>query len=111
MIAVLTSLELKSPLKFFPLSYNSLKIILQLKQTNYAGFKSTGFWTKHYTMSLWHTEEDMKMFARSGAHLNAMKKSAFLAKEIRTLVIHTDKLPTWQEAKLRLKQEGKVLSF
>jgi hypothetical protein len=62
-------------------------------------------------MSLWHTEEDMKMFARSGAHLNAMKKSAFLAKEIRTLVIHTDRLPTWQEAKLRLKQEGKVLSF
>jgi hypothetical protein len=111
MIAVITSLELKSPLKFFALSQNSLKTILQLKKTNFAGYKSTGFWTTHYTMSLWHTEQDMKVFARNGAHLNAMKKSAVLAKEIRTLVIHTDALPSWKEAKERLKKEGKVLSF
>jgi hypothetical protein len=111
MIVVITSLELKSPLKFFALSYNSLKVILQLKKTNYAGFKSTGFWTMHYTMSIWKNEQDMKMFARSGAHLEAMKKSATLAKEIRTLVVHANALPTWKGAKQMLKNEGKVLSF
>lgn len=111
MIAVITSLELSSPLRFFELSFNSLKVVFQIKKTNHAAFKSTGFWIKHYTMSFWHTEADMKLFARSCAHLEAMKKSAALAKEIRTLVIHTDTLPTWQEAKSRLKQEGRILTF
>ena len=42
-------------------------------QANTLAFKKRGVWTKHYTMSLWKNEEEMKAFALSGAHLEAMK--------------------------------------
>lgn len=103
MLATITFIELKSPLKFFALSKNALYIIKQLKATNCVKYKSTGIWTKHYTMTLWNSEEDMKSFARSGAHLQAMKVSASIAKEIKTHTYTTDKLPDWKEAKEILK--------
>jgi len=111
MIAVITSIELRTPLKFFALSYNALHITRQLKSTPCVVYKATGFWTKHYTLSLWKNAEDMRAFARSGAHLEAMKKSAAMAKEIRTLTVETDGVIPWREAKERLKKEGKKLSF
>jgi hypothetical protein len=111
MIAVITSLELKSPLKFFALSYQALQIIKQLKPTSCVKYKSRGFWTLHYTMTLWNSTEEMKAFAKSGAHLEAMKKSTSIAKEIRTLTITVDSLPAWKDAKTLLLKEGKVLRF
>lgn len=110
MIAVITSIELKTPFKFFPLSWNAMKIMRQLRTTQCVDQKTRGFWTTHYTMTLWNNEEEMKAFARSGAHKEAMRLSAKLAKEIRTQVMETDKLPNWKEAKALL-QEAKVLQF
>ena len=55
----ITFIELKSPFKFFALSYSALSIAKQLKDTNCKGFKKKGFWTKHYTMTLWNNEEDL----------------------------------------------------
>jgi hypothetical protein len=111
MIAVITLIELKSPLKFFGLAKNALNIMQQMKSLNYKAFKKTGFWTTHYTMSLWENKADMQAFARSGAHLESMKKSAELAHKIMTLTIETEALPDWSTAKTRLKNEGKVLNF
>lgn len=111
MIAVITLIELKNPLKFFSLSYNALQIIKQMKGTAVVQYKSTGIWTTHYTLSLWNNKEDMQAFARSGAHLEAMKQSAKLAKEIKTLSIETDSLPDWKTAKKRLHTEGKSLKY
>jgi hypothetical protein len=111
MIAVITFIHLKSPFKFFSLSYNAMHIVLQLRKTNYLKYKSTGFWTKHYTLSLWDNVQDMKNFARSGAHLEAMKKSAKIAKEIRTAVVHVEAVPTWQEAKAKVQAEGRIVNF
>ena len=111
MIAVVTSLELKHPLKFFALSYQALQIIKQLKPTPCVAYKSTGFWTLHYTMTLWNSAEDMKAFAKSGAHLEAMKKSAAIAKEIRTLHLEVNSLPAWKDAKKKLLEEGRVIRF
>jgi hypothetical protein len=111
MIVVITSLKLKTPFQFFALSLNALRITQQLKTTTYVAFKSTGFWTMHYTMSLWETKEAMKEFTKSGAHLEAMKKSSTIAKEIRTLTIEAPLLPSWKEAKELLLKEGKVLRF
>ncbi len=111
MIAVITLIELKSPLKFFSLAQNALNIMRQMKTTNHKAFKKTGFWTTHYTMSLWENKEDMQAFARSGAHLESMKKTADLAKRLVTLSIETDTLPDWKTAKARLNNEGKVLNF
>ncbi|MES2799778.1 MAG: DUF3291 domain-containing protein [Bacteroidota bacterium] len=110
MKATITSIELKGPLKFFALSSNALFIVKQLKTTNCKEFKKRGIWTKHYTMTLWESESELKEFAQSGAHLNAMKKSKQIAKELRTITIDAEKLPKWNEAKVLL-ENAKVLRF
>lgn len=111
MKVTITSLELKSPWKFFSLSYQAMKILRQLSGTNCVKKKSTGFWTRHYTMTLWNTEQDLKAFARSGQHLNAMKNGASIAREIRILTIDAKELPTWKIAKLLLKEKGRIFSY
>ena len=110
MKATITSIELKGPLKFFALSTKALKIVKQLKSTNYKDFKKRGVWTKHYTMTLWNNEEELKEFARSGAHLEAMKISKQIAKEIRTITIEAYTLPNWKEA-IKLLEKGKVIKY
>lgn len=110
MKATITSIELKGPFRFFALSAQALRITRQLKATNCRAFKKRGFWTTHYTMTLWNNEEELKQFAQSGAHLTAMKESRLIAKEIRTLTYETESLPDWQEAKRRL-QSGKVIRY
>jgi hypothetical protein len=106
----ITSIELKGPLKFFALSASALKVTRQLKASNYKGFKNRGFWTKHYTMTLWENESDLKEFARSGAHLEAMKTSKKIAKEIRIVTVDAETLISWKEAKIFL-EEGKVYTY
>lgn len=81
MKVTITSIELKNPFKFFTLSAQALSILKQLKSTNSKEFKKRGIWNKHYTMTLWENEEDLKNFARSGAHLEAMKKARKLQKK------------------------------
>ena len=106
----ITSIELKGPLKFFLLSMHARKILMQLKATSYKAFKKRGIWTTHYTMTLWNSEEEMREFVRSGAHLEAMKASKKIAKEIRSFTYDADQLPDWKEAK-RLLENGKVTGF
>lgn len=102
MFIVITYIELRSPLKYFVLVFNAMKIALQLKSTSCNGYKFHGLWTSHYTMTVWNSKEDMKAFARSGAHLDAMKKSTIISREIRTLTIDAPSIPKWKEAKERL---------
>ncbi|MCX2743215.1 hypothetical protein OO013_05025 [Mangrovivirga sp. M17] len=61
-------------------------------------------------MTQWEKESDMRGFAKNGSHLNAMKNNKNIAREIRTITIETDKLPTWKEAKLLLSS-GKALKY
>lgn len=110
MKATITSIELKGPLKFFALSKEAMGIIKQLKSTSCKDFKKKGIWTKHYTMTLWNSEKELKDFAESGAHLQAMKRSSQIAKEIRTITIDTDVLPDWKKAK-KLLEDGKVFRY
>lgn len=65
----------------------------------------------HYTMSLWNSEDDLQSFARSGEHLEAMKQSKSMAKEIRTFTYESDSLPDWKDGKALLHENGKVLTF
>lgn len=110
MKATITSIELRGPFKFFALSATALNILRQLRATNYKDFRKKGVWTTHYTMTLWNTEEELKEFARSGAHLEAMKNSGKIAKEIRTITIDAKELPDWSAAK-KLLERGKVIKF
>jgi hypothetical protein len=110
MKVTITSLELKNPFKFFALSLSAMAIIRQLKATRYKAFKKKGLWTRHYTMTLWKNEEELLDFARSGAHLEAMKQSRKIAREIRTITIDADKLPSWNEA-MEMLRNGKIIKF
>ena len=111
MKVTITSLELKSPWKFFSLSYQAMKILQQLQKTNCVKKKTTGFWTTHYTMTLWRSEEELKAFSKSGRHLEAMKTGNQIAKEIRILTIDATELPDWNQAKIMLKEKGRVLNY
>ncbi len=110
MKVTITSIELKGPFKFFALSTYALKIIKQLKVTQCKDFKKKGFWTKHYTMTLWNNENEIKEFVTSGAHLEAMKISAQIAKEIRSITVEAEILPSWNEA-IKLLDNGKVYKY
>ena len=99
MKATITYIQLKSPLKVFHFTRLVAKIITQLKNSPYQGFASRGFWTKYYTITLWKNENDMKTFATSGAHLEAMKNSKAIAKEIRTITFDTEEFPSWKTAR------------
>ena len=107
----ITYLELKGPFYFFSLSKKALKIIRQLKTTSCKGYKSIGFWKKHYTMTLWENEEQMKNFVKSGAHLDAMKTSASIAKEIKVITIDGEELISWKKAKKHLENATNILRF
>jgi hypothetical protein len=112
MKVTITSIELKSPWHFFALSLRAVRIINQLKNTRgILEKKTTGFWTKHYTMTLWDDESNLKTFSKSGAHLEAMKISKDISKEVRTLTYDATSLPSWSEAKSELISKGRTLSF
>ena len=110
MKVVITSIELKSPFYFFRLTSNAFKVSNQLKKTACKDFKKKGFWKKHYTMTLWNSEVDMRSFSVSGSHLEAIKISNKIAREIRTMTVEMDHLPDWGEAHKLLKH-GKVFSL
>ena len=105
----ITYIELKRPLYFFSLSMQAMKIVKQLKSTTCKKNKNMGFWTKHYTMTLWEDENSMKEFVRSGAHLEAMKNSSKIAKEIKVLTIDSDSFLPWKEAKNRVVNQKNIL--
>ena len=107
----ITSVELKNPFTFFFFANYARKNVGQLKSSPAVKFKSTGIWTRHYTMSLWNNEEDLKTYARTGHHKESMSRSAKMCKEIRTLTIDRDEMPSWKEAKAMLMEQGKVLTF
>ena len=112
MIVTITSLKLKSIWKFFSLSMYALNILKQTKnQKGMIQFKKTGLGMTHYTMTSWESEADMRAFAGSGAHLQAMKDSKKIASEIRVYTFETDKLPNWNEAKNLLFEKGRLTKF
>lgn len=111
MKVTITSIKLRGPFKLFILSSEAMKIMKQLKATNCKGFKKTGWWTKQYTMTLWDSEDELKEFARTGAHLDAMKLSKKISTEIQTITINRQALLKWKEAKKILSTEGKTIRF
>lgn len=112
MYITITSIELKHLFKFFGLAKYALDILKQIKnEQGFKAFRKTGIGKTHYTLTAWETEADLKRFARSGAHLNAMKVSALLAKSISTYTFQSDTIPNWKDAKVMLKEKGKHMNF
>lgn len=112
MVITITSITLRSVWKFFALTNNARKI--QGQATRSPGFvrmKNTGWGKLHYTLSVWESEAALKAFARSGAHLEAMKKSKDLSTELSTYTYESPTEPDWAAAKALLAEKGKVLKF
>lgn len=108
---VVTYIRLRNPLKFFTLSAKALGIMRQAKSSpGNQGFKNTGFWLDHYTMTLWDSKDDAVNFAKAGAHKEAMKISGEISSEIRTAFVDQESFLSWKDAKKAL-EEGKVLRF
>ncbi|MBL7542189.1 MAG: hypothetical protein JNL11_00150 [Bdellovibrionaceae bacterium] len=109
MIITITSLRLRSFWGFFKLSWYGLQISLQArKQPGFIRMKNVGFGYNHFTMSAWDSIESAQTFARSGAHLLAIKQSSQLATEVRVLTYTASQFPSWAEAKQRVQLEGRV---
>ena len=103
MFITVTSLRLRSLWGFFRLSWLGLKISLQARKSKgFVQMKNTGFGYLHFTASLWESEEDLKAFARTGAHLAAMRQGSSLASEIRTHTYAGARLPSWKEVRALL---------
>ena len=112
MIITVTSIRLRSIWYFFKLSLFGLRITRQLKtEKGFLRLKNTGFGYRHYTMSVWKSEEDLKRFSHTGAHHQAMKQSRSIALEIRTYTFSDERIPPWKEVRELLSEKGKVLSF
>lgn len=113
MTLTITYIRLKSLWGFFKLSWFGLKISQQAKsKKGFIKMKNTGFGYHHYTLSVWETEGDMKVFAYSdGVHKDAMKKSKVISTEIRTYTYEEEQIPSWKEAKILVAEKGKVLRF
>lgn len=110
MYFTITSLKLKGPLHFLKVAGMTMKVTRQLKSSKgFVQYRSSGMWSSVYTMSLWKTEKDMKNFARSGAHLEVMKRYREVSSEIRTLTLAADKLPEWRIARDMLDRNGRVV--
>jgi hypothetical protein len=111
MIVTISHIKLKSPSKFLLLTWHAIRSAWQLRFNKACvHYKTTGLLMAHYTISLWTNAEELKKFGHSGAHLDALKMTKFLAKEIRTFTYEDDKLPTWEEAKEKLSR-GRVITF
>ena len=62
-------------------------------------------------MSLWRNDRDIREFVGNGEHLHAMKNAKKVAREIITLNIEADIMPSWIEAKSLLEKQGKEISL
>lgn len=96
---------------FFGFSNIVFQVLQQLKISQCKAYKTRGGLLTHYTLSGWEDDAQLNTFTRNAAHLKAMKQSASLAKEIRTLTYEADDLPDWKTAKKLLFEKGKILSF
>ena len=112
MVVTITYIRLRHWWQFFPLTWNALHIVRQTAKSNgFLKMKNTGFGYHHYTLSAWASAEDAQTFARTGAHLEAMRKSAALATAIGTYTYEAKALPSWAEAKKLVAASGKMLYF
>ena len=112
MFVTITSLNLRHWWGFFKLSLWGLKISRQAKaEKGFIEMKNCGFGYLHFTLSAWESKADAKNFARSGAHLEAMKESGRLATEIKVYTYESEEIPDWANAKRMLFEQGRVFSF
>ena len=104
MIIVVTRLHLKSIWKLRRFGALSKAAFMQAEQAD-GNLHTDAFpqspW-KFCTITAWESAEQMKAYARSGAHAEAMKHHKDLAKGIQTITYESDTIPERKEARSML---------
>lgn len=102
----LTMLKLKSPWKIIPFlkysvpaSKGAAKAIGNLKSE----VKSRGL-LKHYTLTVWSSEDAMRVFKFSDAHKNAIRNTRRISSELKLIHYYSDTIPTWEEVFQKIKK-------
>ena len=91
---------------------SSLKINKQARaHRGFREMKITGFGYDHYTLSVWETADDVKSFAHSGAHLQAVEITRELASEVTIYTFESDLVPTWKDLIRLLKEKGRRIHY
>ena len=111
MVVSITYFRIRSIIRGFSLFAHERRLKKQMKEMNCRDYKMWAFLKDVYTMTLWDNEEVMKEFTFSGAHKESMKQTARLGVEFRSITFKADKLPSWKEAKKRLWEEGRVITY
>lgn len=110
MYIALGQFTIKSKSKLFKFLRISKRIEAQAK--NSQGYIDVqllgGNLSNFYVVSAWENLEDMKSFVHSGAHLEGIKLSSELAKEIRLIHYEARSIPSKQEIKNILANADQV---
>jgi hypothetical protein len=113
MIIAITSIRLRSLWNLFKFGSLVGQILKQIKsQKGFVTMKaSPSIGYTHYTVSAWRSEADLKTFARSGAHLSAMKQTARISTEVKSYIYQAETTPDIKSAKKILAEKGKVITY
>ena len=109
MFISITLLKLSNPLKlieFIKLSKNSI-IQAQKAPGNLHTSTRGSLRLAFYTLTAWETNKHMRDYIRTGAHKEAMKHTAQLAKHIESSHFENETVPSWDEAIARLNKDPK----
>mmetsp|Transcript_25195 Transcript_25195/g.43507 ORF Transcript_25195/g.43507 Transcript_25195/m.43507 type:complete len:114 (-) Transcript_25195:529-870(-) len=112
MVVVVTYIKLKGISRLFRFFSLTSKVVQQLQSSQgLLAYQLAGVVREFYTITAWENSEAMKQFARSGAHLEAMKRSREIADEGRTYMYEAEAIPSWPEANRLLVEQGKLFKF
>lgn len=105
----LSYVSLSNVFMLIPFLLHARKIKRQLKSSECTMYKIQNTVLNHYTMSLWSSEEAMRRFSSSGAHLEAMLyiHRRRISKDEKFLTIDSTELLEWDVAKKLVKEKGK----
>ena len=104
MFTAITRVELKGATKLPRFFYYTSLINKQLKTSSglISVKTSRGDGLEFWTLTTWENLKSMQDFARSGAHLKAMKIIGRIAKGTKSMHWETYTIPGWKEAKDKL---------
>lgn len=105
MYVSITHIELTSPAKFFQLAASVRKMV-RMAEKHHACLevKTHGFWTHHYTLSLWESKDEMDTFFSKNDLGSAFKSRHHWVRQVRNYAYQDDVLPTLVEAKVLLPE-------
>lgn len=102
----ITGLKLKGPQHFFTFWWHAVRSMMQA-QTAPGNIMAAAKTINgvHHTLSVWTSEQDMRAFLTTGAHLKALKAFNRIATG-KTFGYKTTQIPDWSEVHALWQEKG-----